>query len=174
MEPGSLPLDNIINRLPVEDIIHLCQTNSEYYQVCQDPVLWKRLLKRDYNVEIGPDKDPRKKYLKFRTKYSLNMNLSIADILRSIPHLDNEMVIYSHADGGSFRKLDKHFAFLLAGRGFDFFNVGRELFHFELSHNYPRSYYSEFSFLRTPENNFFIDNLRRMPGAAGSLTIPRS
>lgn len=50
--PDDLKKNYIVNFLEVEEILKLCETNSEYYEVCKDNKIWKRLIYRDFNIEI--------------------------------------------------------------------------------------------------------------------------
>lgn len=44
-------LEKIILELPaVRGINHLCQTNSDFYQLCKSDAIWKKLVQRDFGV----------------------------------------------------------------------------------------------------------------------------
>lgn len=40
----------ISRRLPIEDILRLCSTNPQWYQVCQDNQFWKEITFRDFPI----------------------------------------------------------------------------------------------------------------------------
>jgi hypothetical protein len=60
------PFDTLLIQLlqlPIQDINRLCQTNTHFYNNCKTPILWIKLLKRDFpGAEIGPGEDPKERY----------------------------------------------------------------------------------------------------------------
>lgn len=58
----------LIKYMSYQDIIRLCQTNNNYYLLCQNDIVWHYLLKRDFQVDITINAmDMYKKY-----HYTLN------------------------------------------------------------------------------------------------------
>lgn len=55
-------LNVIWQQLPIDDILYLCETNPTYHQICQNPVNWVFLLKRDFGITYYGD-EPRLKYM---------------------------------------------------------------------------------------------------------------
>ncbi|KAJ3976445.1 regulator of chromosome condensation 1/beta-lactamase-inhibitor protein II [Lentinula raphanica] len=47
--PVEIILDNLLPRLPLNDLFHLQSTNKFFAQLCDDETLWKKKLSEDYN-----------------------------------------------------------------------------------------------------------------------------
>lgn len=81
--------EQLIHNLDADSIINLCQTNSSFRDICNDPVLWKRLIRRDYGIEPTWD-DPRKEYLN-RKRFPVDKEFDLfSDILPLIPTFPGE------------------------------------------------------------------------------------
>ena len=48
--------------LPTESILNLCETNSEFKQICDSEYTWRYLLKRDFKLDYQ-GYDPKLKYI---------------------------------------------------------------------------------------------------------------
>ncbi len=48
-----LPFKLILPDLDVEQILELCNTNSQIAKICSDPQTWRTLLSRDYHLDIN-------------------------------------------------------------------------------------------------------------------------
>ena len=43
--------DILPEHLRVEDLLRLCRTSKEYSKWCKDPLVWRRLLRRDFGID---------------------------------------------------------------------------------------------------------------------------
>lgn len=57
----------IWKKLPIEDILNLCDTNKDSRELCETEHLWKYLLERDYDITYK-GLDPKTKYVQEYTK----------------------------------------------------------------------------------------------------------
>lgn len=53
--PVELLLDHLLPALALRDLLSLTRTNKSLASVCQDDILWKLKLKRDFNFTANAD-----------------------------------------------------------------------------------------------------------------------
>lgn len=62
--PSEMILEQLL-RLSIAEISMMCQTNQTISNVCQQPLLWKKLLERDYpQAQIQEGEDFKLRYRK--------------------------------------------------------------------------------------------------------------
>lgn len=83
-------LYQIISEMNAVDITNFCLTSSGMYRsFCDDPMLWRMLLRRDFHITT--DDDPRQFYIEL-----LSVRENIA-----INHLKDELVSLARVENGS-------------------------------------------------------------------------
>ena len=77
--------DEIFQNLSYKEMLHFCATNKSFSTLCQDPSLWKFLLKRDFDfTSFYPDDDPKEIY---RLLERRRMIIKKPIVYRSIPDM---------------------------------------------------------------------------------------
>ena len=51
--PSDIRKIQILNYLPTSTILSLCQTNKDYYQICQNPRTWILLIQKDFDIDYS-------------------------------------------------------------------------------------------------------------------------
>lgn len=65
----NIPFFPLLQNMHVDDIISLCESSSQYRDVCNDSFVWTYLLKRDYNITMPGD--PKIWYLILKKKMDM-------------------------------------------------------------------------------------------------------
>lgn len=94
--------DNIISNLSIEEILNLCSTNLKIGRMCENPLMWIRLIKRDFGID-SKSNDPRSEYFKYlgidklssdlRSDY-ISKKIELWKVMDMIPHSINEHILF--------------------------------------------------------------------------------
>lgn len=81
--------------LPIEDILKYCNVNKELKSICNDPEVWRYLLKRDYKIDSSTN-ETKKEYMRLYLNYRDYVSSINDKILFGLKHKDREFFIRAY------------------------------------------------------------------------------
>jgi len=103
---GTLPIEVvvlIIEHLPVQDLLKLCETSRAFDRYCKDNRIWKILLKRDFGAKGGDN--AKEQYILYSQMLQISCGSGFTGFVRS-----GKVYMWGRNDKGQsgFRKRENH------------------------------------------------------------------